>query len=353
MNQELISITGEDCRRSCIDPLSLSALSNQSLLITGGTGFIGKWLTEMIVYLNKEHHFNCKLYLLARDIERFKKEVPHLAKGPYINLIEQDIRNLHDIPQDVSWVIHAAGSPDNREHVSQPLRTIDTFYKGTNTLFDACFRLPDLKKLLHISSHQVYGQNVTQNTIKENQIGISECNSVNAAYPEAKRMAETLCAIYRNQQKLPITIVRPFAFIGPYQNTDKPWAINNFIRDGLLGGPIRILGNAETIRSYLYGSDIAYWLLQMLVNGKSGSTYNLGSSESVSLKQLASTIANLINGKIEVIYKSSKEVYNFVSIAVPDISKSTTELGVKEIFNLNTALERTIQWNTIHTNSHY
>ena len=64
---------------------------------------------------------------------------------------------------------------------------------------------------------------------------------------------------------LPIIIVRPFAFIGPFQSLDKPWAVNNFIRDAILGGPIRILGNELTTKSYMYGSDLAYFILNLLV----------------------------------------------------------------------------------------
>ncbi len=69
------------------------------------------------------------------------------------------------------------------------------------------------------------------------------------------------------RDKLPVVTARPFAFIGPYQGLDKPWAVNNFLRDALLGVPIRILGDADTVRSYMYPSDMAFWLLAILAEG--------------------------------------------------------------------------------------
>jgi dTDP-glucose 4,6-dehydratase len=344
MNQSLINLVIEDCKKSCTDARSFAVLDNQTILITGGTGFMGKWITEMIDYINTTCSFNIKVILLGRDIEKFKKDVPHLAKKSFVKLIEQDVRNLHDLPDCIGWVIHAAGTPDNREHASQPLRTIETFYKGTLSVLDTCFRLPNLQKMLHISSHQVYGNVETDKPISENSLGKVECNSVNSAYAESKRMAETLCAIYRNQQHLPITIIRPFAFVGPYQSLEKPWAINNFIRDGLLGGPIRILGNGETIRSYLYGSDMAYWILKALTVGKLGSTYNVGSEQSISLNDLAQKIADTIDKKIAIVSKSSKETYQHISVAVPDTSKIMHDTNVKTVFSLEDALKRTIRW---------
>jgi dTDP-glucose 4,6-dehydratase len=347
MNQALINLVNEDCKKSCTDGASFETLNHQTILVTGGTGFMGKWIAEMVSHINGTYFYHIKLILLGRDIERFKKEVPHLAKKSFIHLVEQDVRNLHDLPEEISWVIHAAGTPDNREHASQPLRTIETIYKGTHSILDTCFRLPNLQKLVHISSHQVYGNVADHTPIKESVLGKVECNTVNSAYAEAKRLAETLCAIYRNQQQLPITIVRPFAFVGPYQSLEKPWAINNFIRDALLGGPIRILGNGATIRSYLYGSDMAYWLLKILVKGKAGNTYNVGSSESISLNDLAQKIAGLIDKKIPIVSKSSRENYTDFSMAVPDTAKVTKDTGVKELFDLESALQRTIYWNQL------
>lgn len=338
----------DDCARSITEPLIFDNLKNQVILVAGGTGFIGKWVAEMIVFANQTMQVNIKLYLLGRDIERFRKEVPHLAKDPFIHLIEHDIRNLHDLPSDIQWVINAVGTPDNREHASQPLKTLDILYKGTTVLLEACFRLPRLNKIIHLSSHQVYGHRQSNERIVEKEMGSLAPNSINSAYAEGKRISETICAIFRNQYKLPITIVRPFAFIGPYQSLHKPWAVNNFIRDGILGGPIRILGNENTVRSYLYASDMAYYLICLLAKGVVGETYNLGSEESIALNDLAKRIVKHIGSTpVEIVLKSSKESYPEATCYVPDMTKSKKDVLFKTRFTIDDALVRTISWNQI------
>jgi nucleoside-diphosphate-sugar epimerase len=338
----------EDCLKSCIDIECLSKLENQSIFVTGGTGFIGKWLAEMISYINETSGFNIKLYLMGTDVRRFQNEMPHLSEKSFITLIEEDIRNLKSFPNEISYIIHAAGSPDNRLHVSDPIKTIEVFYKGTKSVLDAATRVSNLKKIVHISSHQVYGKNDNGELIDENFIGLLDASSFNNCYSESKRISETLCNSYMNHAKLPIVILRPFAFIGPYQSLDKPWAINSFIRDGLLGGPIRILGNPDTERSYLYASDMAFGILKLLVDGKVGEKYNLGSNHSITLNELASKIQKILGLNIDILNKSSKDIYPNLSKIVPDTSKIVKYYNFKESFDIDESIHRTILWNKLN-----
>lgn len=343
-------IVFEDCKKSCVEIDSFSVLNNRSILITGGTGFVGKWIVEMISYINSFSSLNIKLYLLGRDITKFKEDVPHLAQKTFVNFIEQDVRYLHELPADINYIINAAGSPDNREHVSEPLRTIETYYKGTQSLLDSASRIPDLKKIVHLSSHQVYGNNGTGLPLNENSFGSIEGLNIANCYAESKRISETICSYYKNNLSLPIVILRPFAFIGPYQDLEKPWAINGFIRDAILGGPIRILGNGLTERSYLYASDMAYCILKSLVDGEIGEIYNLGSNSPISLNDLAIKIQNHSPSDIEIVSRSSKENYLSVSKLFPNTDKINKEINFKEIFSIDEAIERTILWNLLANN---
>ncbi|HXH99809.1 MAG TPA: NAD-dependent epimerase/dehydratase family protein [Sphingobacteriaceae bacterium] len=348
ITEAMVNLVFEDCRKSCTNIDIFSALQGQSILVTGGTGFMGKWIAEMISYINATRSYNIQLCLLGRDIQRFKDEVPHLAEKEFIALIEQDVRNIHDLPENINYIIHAAGSPDNREHASQPLRMIETFYKGTQAVLDASTRLSDLKNIVHISSHQVYGENDSQLLINEEYLGRLKSDSINHTYAEAKRITETLCSVYRSHFKLPIILMRPFAFIGPYQDLEKPWAINNFIRDGILGESIRILGNGQTTRSYLYASDMAFWILTALISGKTGESYNLGSKNSITLEDLANKVRSSLNNNIEIITKSSKSIYTNFTRLVPDTSKIVKAFNVDETHSLDDSIKRTIVWNQLN-----
>ncbi len=341
-------IVFEDCKKSCTDIESFSILENQTIFVSGGTGFIGKWIAEMISYINFSSDSNIKLYLLGRDIAKFKEEVPHLVEKPFIHLIEQDIRYLHNLPSDINYIIHAAGSPDNREHVTNAFKTIETFYKGTQALLDAASRIQNLKKIIHLSSHQIYGNNEKEQPLTENSYGQLEALNISNCYAQSKRITEILCSYYKNNLRLPITILRPFAFIGPYQDIEKPWAINSFIRDAMLGGPIRILGNGLTERSYLYASDMAYSILKSLIDGRSGEIYNLGSNVSISLNELAIKIQSHLPTKIEILSKASKESYLSISKLVPNTDKIVKDLNTKEIFTIDEAIKRTILWNRLN-----
>ena len=347
MRSEHRDIIHKDCEQVTANSVDLlSALRGQCVLITGGTGFVGTWLAELIAFLNDNHNFNTQLILLSGRANNFSAKAPHLAIRNDITLIERDIRSVVDIPIEVGWIIHAAGNPDNRVHASDPLRTIHVIVKGTDAVLEAATRLPDLKKFLNVSSGLVYGSQPWElEAVSESFMGGLDCDSISSAYAEAKRMGETLCAVYRNQHRLPVVNVRPFAFIGPYQLLDRPWAINNFIRDSLLGGPIRILGDGETVRSYMYPSDMAWWLLRILAQGTVGTSYNVGSPHGVTLQKLAEKIAGHLPVRPEILSRLSSDKSLRRSKFVPDVSLAINALSLNINVDLDTAIKRTIIWN--------
>jgi nucleoside-diphosphate-sugar epimerase len=332
----------EDCAKSCNNILNLEKLKDTHILITGGTGFVGKWLTEMLIYLNQNFNFNITIYLLARNIPKDS----NYSKLNYIYYIKSDVRNIKELPTILNYIIHAAGTPDSKEHVSNPIKIVETFYRGTQNILDLASRLPNLIKFLHISSNKIYGNNYSTTPMDEINSTIQEYNNQDL-YSESKRISETICKAYISELHLPILIARPFAFIGPFQSLDKPWAINNFIRDAILGGPIRILGNEFTSKSYMYGSDFANYILNILAIGKIGEAYNIGSSSPITLLELANKIRNLTNSEIEIKIRSSKDNYSKTTFDVPLTTKIEKELNVNEYFRIDEALKRTIMWNKI------
>jgi nucleoside-diphosphate-sugar epimerase len=332
----------EDCAKSCINISNLENLKSSHILITGGTGFAGTWLTEMLIYLNENFNFNVTIYLLSRNITPSKS----YSEFKYVHFIKSDVKSVKELPGTINYVLHAAGTPDSRDHVSNSIKTIDTFYKGTQNILDLASRLPNLVKIIHFSSNKIYGINYSTNPMDETNTTIAGYNN-HDVYSESKRISETLCKAYMSELHLPIVIVRPFAFIGPFQSLDKPWAINNFIRDGILGGPIRILGNEFTTKSYMYGSDFANYILNILSKGKIGTAYNIGSSNPLTLIELAKKVKNIINSEIEIKIRSSKDTYSNTTFDVPEMSKLEKNINIKPAFDIDEALKRTILWNKI------
>lgn len=346
MNTHLFDMVKKDCEEVISNKTSLlSGIKNECILITGGTGFMGTWLTELVAFLNDNYRFNTKLVLLSERANSFNLKVPHLAIREDVELIERNVIDIVEIPNEVTMIIHAAANPDSRQHVSDPLRVMRVIANGTEAVLAAASRLPNLKKFLNISSGLIYGmQPLNIDNLPESFIGGPDCNSISSVYGEAKRFAEILCSAYRSLYKMPIVTCRPFAFIGPYQLLDKPWAINNFIRDSLMGDPIRILGDGETVRSYMYPSDMAFWILHVLTEGVMGLAYNIGSPDGVTLKQLAEKIASNFSRKPKIILHAFNGSHLHRSKFVPDVGLAQKTLGLKLSVSLDEAVKRSLVW---------
>ena len=122
----MISNIQNDCEIAVsINKLAaLEHLKNSALIVTGGSGFLGSWISEVVIYLNESHAFNIKLYLLSRNPKVLDNRIS--AKN-YVNLIEEDVLDVCELPNDrVNYVIHAAADPDNRTHSKDPLSVINT-----------------------------------------------------------------------------------------------------------------------------------------------------------------------------------------------------------------------------------
>lgn len=349
MNPRAMDLVREDCAEVLQSQAQLlSPLRGDTLVVTGGTGFMGTWIAEMVACLNDQHGFGTRLHLIARSTDHFRATRPHLSNRRDITLVKSDVRHTIEFPKETNWLIHAAASPDTSFHATSPLETLSVIGEGTSSVLRAVDRCAGLKMLLNVSSSLVYGpQPLELERIPESFPGAPPCGSSSAAYSEAKRFAETFCAAARSQARIPTLTARPFAFLGPYQPMDRPWAINSFIREALEGEPIQVLGDGQTVRSYLYAADMALWLLRMLSAGTAGQILNLGSPEGVSLRDLAAMVASHFNPSPEIQLRTAPGRSQPTTRMVPDVSVAQKSLGLSLRVSLATAIERTITWNRL------
>jgi len=342
MKRQQIDFIRDDCLQMLKQSDRLLALKNQSIYITGAGGFIGSWLLELINCLNDELNFNINVVATSRNWNYVKQHRPHLCKN--LTLLEVDVMNPFDIPEECQWIIHLAATPDKSVHASNPLSVVHTITQGTNNLLEAASRVSNVQKIIYLSSGQIYGaQTDGVDVIDEKQFFPSDCTSIFGCYIQAKRMAENLCQIYRSQMRLPISILRPFAFVGPYQILNKPWVMNNFIRDALSGNKINIEGNPNTVRSYMYPSDMAYWILSYMVNSQDGDVLNLGSEQGSSLSDIATLVAKNFNKNISIETTINADSL-LLSRFVPNISKAKQEYGLDITIDLEMAIQKTLAW---------
>lgn len=317
---------------------NLRKLKNKEILITGGSGFIGIWLTHLLLYLNDKLMFNITLYLVARNESHEISKI--ITDRKDITFIKSDIRNLREFPKDVSYIIHTATSPDNRVYMSNPVESMDIIANGTKNVMENALLLEKLEAVINLSSGQIYGA-INSHNISEDDFGQLNSNSIAAIYPEAKRYTETLTNAYRSLHKVPVIQVRPFSFIGPYMSLDKPWAVNNFIRDALKFKNIRILGNGKPVRSYMYPTDMAVWILNILLHGKVASAYNLGSDVGISLEEVALKIKDIIGSSVNI---EILNMNNNCSEFVPNVDHVKREFGLDITVDMDDTLRKSIDW---------
>lgn len=321
------------------------ALRGQHLFISGGTGFLGAWLLELIAVLNEKHELGLKVTAFSRNARAFAQRWPHLGGGTDVHFQDGDIRHLAELPRDARYVIHAAALTDRRLFASQPSAVAETNGLGTLRILRAAHLLEDLQKFVLVSSGLVYGRQPWETpSIGEDYAGPLRPDDVNAVYAESKRFAEMIAQCAISESKLPVVTVRPFAFVGPYQSLELPWAVTDFIRDSLTGGPIRIMGDGATVRSIMYGSDFAFGVLAALARGESRVTYNLGSPEAIDLGSLARLITQFFSPVPEIRTRLGQLGHDRTRL-VPAIDRAAAALGVKVTVPLSAALQRTITWN--------
>ena len=317
-------------------------LTGRRIFLTGGTGFVGKWLLATLTEANRRFELGVTVTVLSRDPEKFRASASHLADSDGVLLVRGDVRNF-DFPKgEFDTVIHAATDVVVK---ADPEDIFDTCIAGTRRVLDFA-ALARTREFLLVSSGAVYGRQPHDLTrVPETHAGAPDPLLLGSAYGEGKRASEWLCAAASRRTGLRVRTARCFAFVGPYLPMDKHFAIGNFISAALEGREIIIHGDGTPLRSYLYAADMAAWLWAILLKGRAGTAYNVGAEIEISISDLAHRVAKVLCSSSQVRILKTTEPSSMSERYVPDNQRALSELGLPAPMSLDDAIARTARWN--------
>lgn len=304
------------------------ALDGARLFMTGATGFFGTWLVATMVHARRRLGLDLSATILSRDAGRRIDGVDHVVGG--------DVRSFAFPDGTFTHVVHGATAASATLNANAPREMFDVITEGTRHVLDFADRA-GAQRFLFLSSGAVYGAQTTSHVTEDDRSGPAILDPA-SAYAEGKRAAEHLAVLSAKG----LVVARGFAFVAPFLPLDVHFAVGNFIRDALAGGPIRISGDGTPFRSYMYGTDLATWLWTLLARGEERTAYNVGSDDGRPLREIAARVAAAAAG-VEVHVAKAPPPGHVPSRYVPDVRRARG-LGLEVRVDLDEAIRRTIRF---------
>ncbi|MGH9102746.1 MAG: NAD-dependent epimerase/dehydratase family protein [Acidimicrobiales bacterium] len=314
----------------------LEAWRGAHVLVTGGTGFLGSWLVASLLHAQERLGLGLRLELLTRD----PASVSALS-GQCLRLVQGDVRTAGGLGQ-LDLIVHGAASSSAAfgRGDGEPRAMASTIIEGTMAVLEAAVQ--GSSRVLLLSSGAVYGRQVGE-AVSEGETTAPDTMAPASAYAQAKRMAETLCACATSAGDAAAVVARLFSFVGPRIPLAAHFAAGNFLDDALHRRPVRVRGDGRDVRSYLYAGDLPEWCWALASRGQAGHAYNVGSPEGLTIGELATRVAALVEPPLAVRVdgEPSEEPPGRY---VPSTALAERELGLSPRTAVNPALRRTLGW---------
>jgi UDP-glucuronate decarboxylase len=302
----------------------------KTILVTGGTGFLGSHLCEKLLELG--NYVIC----LDNNFTGSLDNIAHLRSNPNFEFIRHDVTKEIFIEVDQIYHLACPASPKNYQYNS--IKTIKTNILGTLNMLGLAKRTK--ARILLTSTSEVYGDPQISPQVEEywgnvNPIGIRSC------YDEGKRLAETLMMEYHRNCGVDTRIVRIFNTYGPRLQKDDGRVVSNFIVQALQNKPITVYGDGSQTRSFCYVDDQINGLIK-LMDSDYNLPVNIGNPHEITVKEIAEIIVKLTNSKSEIVYEELPK--DDPTKRKPDITKARTILGWEPKVGLEEGLTKTIEY---------
>lgn len=309
----------------------------QSILVTGGAGFIGSHLCDRLI--NDGYKVICLDNLLTGS----KKNIEHLMDNPNFEFIEGDvcqpINELSD--KGINYIFHLASPASPVDYQNYPEETLLANSVGTINVLKLAKEIN--AKVLLASTSEVYGDPL-EHPQKETYFGNVNSFGPRSCYDEGKRYAEAATYVYVHKHNVDARIIRIFNTYGPRMQKDDGRVVSNFLMDALNGLPFKIDGDGSQTRSFCYVTDLVDGIVKaMFTDATRGEIFNLGNPNEFTIKSLAEKITEITGSKSEIEFSGNFRE-NDPMRRQPDISKAKEVLGWEPKVELTEGLQKTIEY---------
>lgn len=327
-------------------PIEMARIVQSNIVITGSSGFVGKWLIGGWLSAKKIYGGEGHILLTSRKPRSVVELFPELDGRPDVEFLSVDIRSLGSennflkIRPDV--VIHGATSASQTLNRSQPREMMSVVVDGTRSILDEAIRL-GTRRLINLSSGAVYGQQHALGTlIREDDPSAPNLERSDSSYHESKRMAELICNIAHEEGHLEVINLRLFTFLAPFLPFDTHFAAGNFMLSAVRGQTLEVKSGGGSVRSYMYGSDLASAIFLTCIRELQHRTYNIGSPNPISISDLARLIRRRTELQAPVVIegRDSLDVTNYV----PSIKRFEQDSGFKIEVDHELLIDKTYRW---------
>lgn len=308
----------------------------ERILITGGAGFLGSALAGRLCE-------RCAVVILD-VLKRDALKHTGLVERGRVTLIRGDVLDAGELAAALRGcrrVVHMASVAGVSAVEADPAGAMQTAIEGTANLLRVCGETPDLKRVVILSSSEVYGSYAKDS--REDDATISE-NATGArwSYARGKLAAERMALDRHRQVGLPVAVVRPFNVYGPGQVGEG--AVHTFVTRALSGLPLEIYNGGQQVRAWCYVDDLVEGLLRVLFDQQAiGRVFNLGNPDcALTIQELAERIVSLSGSSSEI--RAGTRPGPDVVMRTPDISRARRLLGFSPGVGLDLGLGRTLDW---------
>ena len=301
------------------------------VLVTGGAGFIGSHLCDLL--LSKGCSVVCMDNLLTGNPEN----IAHI-RDPRFLFVKHDVTNYIVVDGPLDFVLHFASPASPIDYLELPIQTLKVGALGTHKALGVAKARG--AKFLLASTSEVYGDPLVHPQ-QENYWGNVNPVGPRGVYDEAKRFAEAMTMAYHRFHGVDTKIVRIFNTFGTRMRLTDGRAIPTFIRQALRGEPLTVAGDGSQTRSFTHCSDLVEGIWR-LMNSSVNDPVNIGNPNEMTLLDLAKLIIRL---------SGSRSDLRFIPLPVddpkvrqPDITRARTQLGWEPRVDVEQGLRETIDW---------